>query len=158
MQNVQVKGIRSNAAPFIAVEDNGYFQVGDTVRIEDINSLSHMTVGTLSGLIHRGEERSPMALVQWLDNAPPIRILMTKLVRMKPVKFWMVVSEIDGDYVREGGVESQREGTLSPARKFFDQDEARDTASSLCNRYRRNYILLESSQYVSTENGTFAAI
>lgn len=158
MQNVQVKGIRSNTAPFIAVEADGYFQVGDNVRIEDVNSLSHMTCGSLVGLIHRGEDRVPMALVNWLENAPPIRILMTKLVRLKPVKFWMVVGDVEGDFVRENDVARQRDGTIAPAKKFFDKAEAQAIATQLSARHRRNYILLEASEFISNETASFGRI
>lgn len=158
MQNVQVKGIRSNTAPFIAVEADGYFQVGDTVRIEDINSLSHMTCGNLVGLIHRGEDKVPMALVHWLENAPPIRILMTKLVRLKPIKFWMVCGDIEGDFVRTQDVACQRDGTISPAKKFFVKEEAKAVALQLSTRNRRNYILLESAEFVSNETQQFGRI
>lgn len=158
MQNVQVKGIRSNTAPFIAVEADGYFQVGDNVRIEDINSLSHMTSGNLVGLIYRGEDRAPMALVNWLENAPPIRILMTKLVRLKPVKFWMVCGDIEGDFVREQDIARQRDGTIAPAKKFFVKEEAEAVALQLSTRNRRNYILLESTQFVSNETQQFGRI
>ncbi|MGL6100073.1 MAG: hypothetical protein ACRC0G_10665 [Fusobacteriaceae bacterium] len=158
MQNVQVKGINSKSAPFIAVEADGYFQVGDTVRIEDMNSLSHMTMGTLVGLTHRGADKAPMALVNWLENAPPIRILMTKLVRLKPVKFWMVCGDIEGDFVRDETPARQRDGTISPAKKFFDKEAAKAVALSLSTRNRRNYILLESVEFVSNETSNFARV
>lgn len=150
---VRVQGIQSKTAPFIAVEQDGYFQVGDKVRIDDNKSLSHMTEGTLVGLIHRGDDTVPMALVHWLENAPPVRCLMSKLVRLKPIKFWMVVGEIEGDYVRasddEAALAAQRDGTLAPARKFFSRQEAQDLASRMSQRYRRNYILMESTSYVA---------
>lgn len=163
MANTNVKGIESNTAPFIAVEKNGYFQVGDPVRIEDMNSMSHMTTGTLQGLIHRGDDKVPMALVHWLENAPPIRILMTKLVRMKPVKFWMVVHDVEGDFQRVGSDDPQlmelyRNGVLSPAKKFFKHSEAVEVANLIRSRYRRNAVILESTEFVSQESGALESI
>lgn len=153
--NTRIQGILNNQAPWTAVEANGYFQVGDKVRINDENSLSHMTVGTLTGIIHRGEN-TPLALVQWLDNAPPVRTLITKVQRMKPTRFWMVVSVLadDVNYARVETQDTVRDGTIAPAKKFYDKAEAENTARLLSERYRRDYILLESTEYFSYESRT----
>lgn len=149
--NTRVNAIVSIVAPFTAGE-TGYFQIGDKVRIEDQNSLSHMTVGTISGLIHRGEETTPLALVQWLENAPPVRIGINKLVRLKPVKFWMVVADCDcTDFVREESRDRLRDGTLAPAKKFFERSAALEAAQSLGRRFNRNYILLEATEFTCAE-------
>lgn len=152
MANTKVQGIQSATAPFIAVEKDGFFQVGDKVRIEEVNSLSHMTVGTLSGLIHRGDDVVPMALVNWLEGAPPVRILMSRLKRIKPVKFWMVCGDVEGNLVREESWDTVRAGTIAPARKFFTQSEALAVAQDLGRRYNRNYILLEATEFTSFED------
>ncbi|MGL5016385.1 MAG: hypothetical protein ACRC6V_19220 [Bacteroidales bacterium] len=99
-----------------------------------------------------------MALVNWLENAPPIRILMTKLVRLKPQKFWMVASVTDGDYVRENDIARQRDGTIAPAKKFFDKEEAKAVATQLQTRHRRDYLLLEAVEYVSNETSEFSRV
>lgn len=157
--NTRIQGILRNQTPWTAVETNGYFQVGDKVRINDENSLSHMTVGTLTGIIHRGEN-TPLALVQWLDNAPPVRTLITKIQRMKPTRFWMVVSVLPDDvqYARVDTQDAVRDGTISPAKKFYDREEAADVARRLTERYRRDYILLESTEYYSNDTRTVERI
>ncbi|MGL5016265.1 MAG: hypothetical protein ACRC6V_18600 [Bacteroidales bacterium] len=152
MTNTRVKGILNREMPFVATDGSAYFAVSDMVRIEDTKSLSHMTIGTISDIIYRGAEVQPLVLVHWLENAPPIRIGMNKLVRLKPVKFWMVAGDIEGDFVREEHNENMRNGSISPARKFMSEDAAAEVAQRMKARYRRNYIILEAVKYVTMED------
>ncbi|MGL6100815.1 MAG: hypothetical protein ACRC0G_14500 [Fusobacteriaceae bacterium] len=154
MTNTRVKGIINPTTPYVCTDDNAYFKVGDPVRIEDNSSMSHMTVGTIQDIIYRGEETIPLVLVHWLEGAPPIRILMTKLIRMKPMKFWMVAGDVGGDFVREDSADNIRNGSISPAKKFATEAEAVVVASRMKTRYRRNYILLEAVKYVTMDSDT----
>lgn len=158
MTNVNVMGVSGITAPFMAVKENGYFQVGDEVQINDINSLSYSIKGPLIGLIHRGEDKIPMALVQTLEGAPPVRILMTKLKRLKPTKFWMICADIDGQFVRlpDDHVDFRtafRNGTLAPAVKYYNKEEAIEKAKMYTSRYGQQALILESVEFVSKETG-----
>lgn len=152
MITTRVKGIVGTEAPFVSTDGSGHFQVGDPVQIRDTNSMSHMTQGVIKDIIYRGAEVQPLILVHWLENAPPIRIGMDKVVRLKPVKFWMVAGDVSGDFVREDDNENVRNGTIAPAKKFPTEAAAVEVAERMRTRYRRNYIILEAVKYVTMDN------
>ncbi|MGL5013755.1 MAG: hypothetical protein ACRC6V_05615 [Bacteroidales bacterium] len=158
MMNTRVKGIVGTEAPFVSTDGTGHFQVGDPVQIRDTNSMSHMTQGVIKDIIYRGSEVQPLILVHWLENAPPIRIGMDKVNRLKPIKFWMVAGDVSGDFVREDDNENVRNGSIAPAKKFFTEAAAVSVAERMKVRYRRNYIILEAVKYVTMDNNNLNSL
>lgn len=125
------------------------FRVGRQVIVKNDNILSNHTKGIISGF-QVSSAGNALALVNWLDGAPPLRIRLEKLHIDQPTKIWFLVQR--NETARQGidfstgsrYFEAQR-GLSS--RRYFSLEEAEAQARSLRSTYGHDVLVLETVGY-----------
>lgn len=136
--------------------ENFEYHIGQKVVVQNNLILSNFTKGVISGF-SLSSIGTPLAHVNWLEGAPPLRIRLDKIKVDQARKVWMLVQR--NETVRDGidfatgsrYMEAQR-GIYG--RRFFTREDAEARARQLVREFGHEVLILQSVAVCNAEGQT----